>query len=76
MTPAVLEENALSPAVHSSVVRGELTELIDHLQADRRRVDDPHYRALLQVSAEMLTGVRNAFVNFDEARRKIVHLSQ
>lgn len=71
-----VEENDSLPAVHSSRVRGELKALIDHLQADCRRVDDPHYRALLQVSAEMLTGVHSAFVNFDEARRKIVHLSQ
>jgi hypothetical protein len=76
MTPAELEENAASPAVHSGRVRGELKALIDHLQADHRRMDDPHYRAMLQVSAEMLKGVHNAFVNFDEARRKIVHLSQ
>jgi hypothetical protein len=71
-----VEENSSSPSVHSSRIRGQLDALIDHLNADRKRVDDPRFQTLLEVSAEMLKGVRNSFVNFDEARRRTMHLSQ
>ena len=72
-------ENSPSPAVHSARIRHQLGELIDHLKADRDRVDDPVFAALLEVSAEMLHGVRNVFAEYDEAssrKRQLVEITQ
>lgn len=69
-------ENSSSPVVHSSHIRRQLSELIEHLNADLTRVDDLRFRALLEVSAEMLKGVRSAFAQYDEGREKSIHLSE
>jgi hypothetical protein len=70
------EQNSSSPVVHSSHIRRLLSELIAHLNADLKRVDDLRFQALLEVSAEMLKGVRAAFAHYDELREKSIHLSQ
>jgi phosphate uptake regulator len=69
-------EDSSSPIVHSAHIRRQLTELVEHLNADLTRVDDLRFRALLEVSAEMLKGVRAAFAGYDESREKSIHLSE
>jgi len=69
-------EQSSSPVVHSQNIRRQLTELIEHLNADLTRVDDLRFRTLLEVSAEMLKGVRSAFAQYDEQRERSVHLSE
>jgi hypothetical protein len=76
MTRSDPEQNFPSPAVQAGRIRGELKSLVGQLRADLERVDDPRLRALVEVSAEMLEGIHRAFANFDEARRKVVPLSQ
>jgi phosphate uptake regulator len=75
MTPDS-SENSSSPVVHSGHIRRQLTGVIDHLNADLTRVDDLRFRALLEVAAEMLKGVRTAFAQYDEGREKSIHLSE
>lgn len=60
-------ENSPSPAVHSRNLRRQLTDLIDHLAADRERVAEPEFQTLLDTSAEVLKGVRSAFKRYDAA---------
>jgi hypothetical protein len=74
--PDYQPENSSSPVVHSQRIRRELGDLIQHLNADLTRVDDLRFRALLEVSAEMLKGVRAAFAQYDEMREKSIHLSE
>lgn len=69
-------ENSASPSVHSARIRRQLGELIEHLKADGERVDDPHFRALTEVSAEILKGMSAVFADYDEAREKRLRLSQ
>lgn len=69
-------ENSPSPSVHSARIRRQLGELIEHLHADGSRVEDPRFRALLEVSAEMLKGMRAVFADYDEARGKMLRLTQ
>jgi hypothetical protein len=69
-------ENSSSPAVHSARIRSQLGDLIDHLEADRTRVDDPRFGALLEVSAEILKSMRTLFANHDETRARNIHLAQ
>ena len=54
-------ESSPSPAVHSENIRRQLTELIEHVEADTGRVDDPRFRGLLQKSAEVLKNLRTLF---------------
>jgi hypothetical protein len=70
------EESSSSPIVHSGHIRRQLSNVIDHLNADLTRVDDLRFRALLEVSAEMLKGVRSAFASYDEGRERSMHLSE
>lgn len=69
-------EKSSSPVLHSQHIRAELSRLVEHLNADLTRVDDLRFRALLEVSAEMLKGVRAAFAQYDEQREKSMHLSE
>jgi len=65
------DENTASPAAHSANIRRQLAELIDHLTADMTQVVDPNFRALLEVSAEVLKGVRTAYLHYDDERAKM-----
>ncbi len=60
-------EASPSPGVHSENIRRQLTELIEHLEADMGRVDDTGFRGLLEKSAEVLKGLRTLFERFEPA---------
>lgn len=74
MKTSDLTENSLSPAEHSARIRSQLGDLIDHLNEDRVRVDDLRFRALLEVSAETLNGMRALFAEYDDPRGKAFHI--
>lgn len=59
-------ESSSSPTEHSENIRRQLTELIEHLQADTRRVDEARFKALLEKSAEVLKGLRTLFERYDQ----------
>lgn len=67
-------ENSSSPAVHSARIRSQLGDLIDHLDDDRARVDDPRFRAMLEESIETLKGMRTLFADYDASHGKTPHL--
>jgi hypothetical protein len=48
---------------------GELSQLIEHLKADMRRVDDPRFRGLLEKSAEVLKSLRTLFERYESTDR-------
>jgi hypothetical protein len=57
-------EASPSPNVHSKNIQRELSQLIDHLEADIRRVDDERFRRLLEKSGEVLKSLRTLFERF------------
>ena len=63
-------EASADPAVHSEHLQATLTELIDHLRGDVGRVTEPRFQALLETSAEVLTGIRTAFKHYDQHEEK------
>jgi len=73
--PSSESEDSPSPAVHSAHIRRELSDLIEHLEADRDRVPDPHFQGLLSTSAAVLRGVSNAYAEYDEKQSQQRHLS-
>lgn len=61
-------ESTADPRVHSENIRHQLTALIDHLHTDIERVNEPRFQALLETSAEVLTGLKAAFTHYDEGK--------
>jgi hypothetical protein len=61
-------EDTSNPAVHRENIRRELMALIDHARADVTRVAEPRFQALLETTAEVLTGLRTAFDHYGEKR--------
>jgi hypothetical protein len=57
-------EASSSPNVHKQNIARELSHLIEHLEADTRRVDDQRFRALLEKSAAVLKDLRKLFERF------------
>src|SRR5687768_289495 len=57
-------ENSSSPRVHSENIQRELSQLINHLEADTHRVTDRRFRGLLEKSAEVLKDLRSLFERF------------
>ena len=54
------------PRAHSANVRGEFTELIQHLREDVKKVDDAKGQALFETAAEVLTGLEAAFKHYEQ----------
>ena len=66
------EQMSLNPSQPQDVlhrtaqIQAMLTELIDEARADVLRVDDLRARALFEVTAEVLLGLRNAYQDFEQ----------
>ena len=58
------DESSSDPAVHSAHLQREIAGLIDHLHKDIERAPEPQFQALLETSAEVLVGLRNAFEDY------------
>lgn len=59
-------ESDSDPHVHTQHVETRLQELIDHLRSDVRRLDEPQAKAMFETSAEVLTGLKKAFSDYDQ----------
>jgi hypothetical protein len=57
-------ETSSDPAVHQQNIQRKLGELIQHVREDIERVDEPRFQALLETSAEVLTGLKTAFEHY------------
>jgi hypothetical protein len=57
-------EASPDPAVHQQNIQRMLEDLIRHAREDIERVDDPRFQALLETSAEVLTGLKTAFEHY------------
>jgi hypothetical protein len=62
------DESSSDPAVHSAHLQQEISHLITHLRQDVERVREPRFQALLETSAEMLTGLQTAFRHYGEKK--------
>ena len=62
-----MEDKKISnPIEHTANVKKEFRTLIDHLRKDVERLQDPSAKALFEVSAEVLTGLEKAFIDYEE----------
>jgi hypothetical protein len=53
------------PHQHVRKVAGQLQELIDHLRSDIEKIDDPRAKAMFETSAEVLSGLKKAFHDYE-----------
>jgi hypothetical protein len=53
------------PHHHVRKVAGQLQELIDHLRSDIEKIDDPRAKAMFETSAEVLSGPKKAFHDYE-----------
>jgi hypothetical protein len=56
------------PAVHSNNMQRMLKDLVSHARQDVKQVQEPRFQALLETTAEVLTGLTAAFAHYDEGR--------
>jgi hypothetical protein len=54
------------PFHHTQKIQKELQALIDHLRADVKKVEDPKAEALFETSAEVLGGLKTAYVHYEK----------
>jgi hypothetical protein len=53
------------PHHHVRKVAGRLQELVDHLRSDIEKIDDPRAKAMFETSAEVLSGLKKAFHDYE-----------
>jgi hypothetical protein len=55
-----------NPRHHTQNMQRRLHELIDHLRADIKKVDEPQMKAMFETSAEVLGGLVTAFQHYEQ----------
>ena len=55
-----------SPLEHITNVKKEFSELIDHLRRDVKIMDDDKAKAMFEVAAEVIGGLKKAFEDFEK----------
>jgi hypothetical protein len=58
------------PKAHAANIEDALSELIEHMRSDVDRVTEPKAQVLFETAAEVLIGVRSAFVHYRTGAEK------
>jgi hypothetical protein len=56
------------PRHHTQKMQKRLQEIIDHLRADVGKVDEPQLQAMFETSAEVLSGLKKAFSDYEQKK--------
>ena len=56
------------PHTHSHRMGAWLDEMISHLRADLQQVDEPQLKAMFETSAEVLSGLKKAYSDYEQKR--------
>lgn len=54
------------PLFHTTRLKDEMQDLIEHLREDVGHVDDAQAQALFETSAEVLGGLKKAFEHYEQ----------
>lgn len=54
-----------NPIHHTQNMQRRLSELIEHLRADIKKIDEPQAKAMFETSAEVLGGLVTAFQHYE-----------
>ena len=55
-----------NPIHHTQKIKAQMRQLIEHLREDVGKVTEPKAQALLETSAEVLTGLVKAFDDYEK----------
>jgi hypothetical protein len=58
------------PRHHTRKMKTRLEEIIVHLREDIAKVDEPKFRAMCETAAEVLSGLKKAFDDYDQQNEK------
>jgi hypothetical protein len=58
------------PHHHIKKMQARLKETIDHLRSDIDKVSEPQLRAMFETAAEVLTGLKKAFSDYEKKAEK------
>ena len=61
-----------NPRYHAIMMRERLTDLIEHAREETNKVDDPRAKALFEKSVEVLSGLRNSFVEYEQSLQTVL----
>lgn len=64
------DHDSPDPVVHTTALAAKLGELVEHLRADIDKVSEPRAQALFETAAEVLSGLRTAFIHYGEHTEK------
>ena len=59
-------ENSSNPLDHTSNIKKEFSTLVKHLRQDVSKINDPSAKALFEVSAEVIIGLKKAFEDYEK----------
>jgi hypothetical protein len=62
----MMAQTQSNPAYHTEKIKFEMNTLIQHLRGDVDKVDDPQFKALLETSAEVISGLVKAFNDYEQ----------
>jgi hypothetical protein len=64
------DHDSPDPRVHTALVADTLGELFEHLRGDIDKVSEPRAQALFETAAEVISGLRTAFIHYGEHKEK------
>ena len=59
-------KNDRDPRHHTQKMQSRMQDMIDHLRGDIGKVDEPQLKAMFETSAEVLTGLKKAFSDYEQ----------
>jgi hypothetical protein len=62
----MVSETDRDPRHHTRKMQTRLQEIIDHLRDDVGKVEEPQLKAMFETSAEVLTGLKKAFSDYEQ----------
>ena len=64
------DHDSPDPVVHTTAVADKLGEVFEHLRGAIDKVSEPRAQALFETAAEVLSGLRTAFIHYGERKEK------
>jgi hypothetical protein len=62
--------NSADPKFHSQHIQEMLRDVIDNVRRDLDKVNEPRFQALLETTAEVLTGLQTTFTHYSQGNKK------
>ena len=61
-----MQDEEKDPIHHTTKMKQKLTEIIEHLRSDVSKVDEPQFKAMFEMAADVLGGLVKAFGDYEQ----------